>query len=165
MNLYEIEKSLNEFMEKGFEKYVDTETGEFDEQGFNKELAELEIAKDEKIENTGLFIKNLMADITELKAEEKTLADRRKAKEKNAEYLKNILSVMLDGKKFETAKIALGFRKSEQVKIDDENNLPKEFIKEKITLSADKTAIKKAIKSGQEVAGAELVEVQNLQIK
>ena len=165
MNLYDIEKTLNEFMENGFEKYVDTETGEFDEQGFNDELGQLELAKDEKIENIGLFIKNLSADIVELKAEEKARAERRKAKENKAEYLKNILAVSLGGKKFETAKIALGFRKSEQVKIDDENNLPKEFIKEKITLSADKTAIKKAIKSGQEVAGAELVEVQNLQIK
>ncbi len=165
MNLYEIEKSLNEFMEKGFEKYVDTETGEFDEQGFNLELAELELAKDEKIENIGLFIKNLSADIVELKAEEKALAERRKAKENKAEYLKNILAVSLGGKKFETAKIALTFRKSEQVKIVDEEKLPKDFLKVKVTVSADKTAIKKAIKAGQAVVGAELVEVQNLQIK
>ena len=165
MNLYEIEKSLNEFMEKGFEKYVDTETGEFDEQGFNLELAELELAKDEKIENIGLFIKNLSADIVELKAEEKALAERRKAKENKAEYLKNILAVSLGGKKLETAKIALTFRKSEQVKIVDEEKLPKDFLKVKVTVSADKTAIKKAIKAGQAVVGAELVEVQNLQIK
>ena len=165
MNLYDIEKTLNEFMENGFEKYVDTETGEFDEQGFNDELGQLELAKDEKIENIGLFIKNLSADIVELKAEEKALAERRKAKENKAEYLKNILAVSLGGKKFETAKIALTFRKSEQVKIVDEEKLPKDFLKVKVTVSADKTAIKKAIKSGQEVAGAELVEMQNLQIK
>ena len=165
MNLYDIEKTLNEFMENGFEKYVDTETGEFDEQGFNDELGQLELAKDEKIENIGLFIKNLSADIVELKAEEKALAERRKAKENKAEYLKNVLSVSLGGNKFETAKIALTFRKSEQVKIVDEEKLPKDFLKEKVTVSADKTAIKKAIKAGQAVVGAELVEIQNLQIK
>ena len=165
MNLYEIEKTLNEFMETGFEKYVDTETGEFDEQGFKDDLGQLELTKDEKIENTGLFIKNLLADIIELKAEEKALAERRKAKENKAEYLKNILSVSLGGNKFETAKIALTFRKSEQVKIVDEEKLPKDFLKEKVTVSADKTAIKKAIKAGQAVVGAELIEMQNLQIK
>lgn len=165
MNLYDIEKTLNEFMENGFEKYVDTETGEFDEQGFNDELGQLELAKDEKIENIGLFIKNLTTDIADLKAEEKALAERRKAKENKAEYLKNVLSVSLGGNKFETAKIALTFRKSEQVKIVDEEKLPKDFLKEKVTVSADKTAIKKAIKAGQAVVGAELVEIQNLQIK
>ena len=165
MNLYEIEKTLNEFMENGFEKYVDTETGEFDEQGFNDELGQLELAKDEKIENIGLFIKNLSADIVELKAEEKALAERRKAKENKAEYLKNVLSVSLGGNKFETAKIALSFRKSEQVKISDADNLPKEFLIEKVTISPDKTAIKKAIKGGQDVVGAEIITVQNLQIK
>lgn len=165
MNLYEIDKIINDFMTNGFEKFVDPETGEFDEQGFNDELISLEMAKNEKIENIGLFIKNLTTDVADLKTEEKALAERRKTKENKIDFLKSILSGALGGEKFETAKIALSFRKSEQVQISDVDNLPKEFLTEKITISPDKTAIKKAIKGGQDVAGAELVTVQNLQIK
>ena len=165
MNLYEIDKKINEFMTNGFEKFVDPETGEFDEQGFNDELEGLEIAKNEKIENIGLFIKNLTTDVADLKAEEKALAERRKTKENKIDFLKSILSGALCGEKFETAKIALSFRKSEQVQISDIDNLPKEFLTQKVTISPNKTEIKKAIKDGQNVAGAEIVTVQNLQIK
>ena len=165
MILYEIDKKINEFMTNGFEKFVDTETGEFDEQGFNDELECLEMAKNEKIENIGLFIKNLTTDVADLKAEEKALAERRKTKENKIDFLKSILSGALCGEKFETAKIALSFRKSEQVQISDIDNLPKEFLTQKVTISPNKTEIKKAIKDGQNVAGAEIVTVQNLQIK
>ena len=47
----------------------------------------------------------------------------------------------------------------------DTNELPKEFKTIKVTETPDKTAIKKAIEQGQEVAGCELVENLNLQIK
>lgn len=165
MNLYEIEKSINEFLESGFEKFIDTETGEFDEQNFNDELGNLELAKNEKIENIGLLIKNLTSDINDLKAEEGTLAGRRKTKENKINFLKNILSNILNYEKFETSKIVLSFRKSEQVQIADVDNLPKKFLTEKVSISPNKTEIKKAIKSGQKVQGAELITVQNLQIK
>ena len=48
---------------------------------------------------------------------------------------------------------------------DDEKALPADFVVETVTTKPDKTAIKKAIQSGQEVSGASLVENRNLQIK
>jgi hypothetical protein len=57
-------------------------------------------------------------------------------------------------------------RKSKQVVIDyDVNDLPKQYKTVKVTETADKVAIKKAIESGQEVYGCRLVENVNLQIK
>ena len=49
--------------------------------------------------------------------------------------------------------------------IDDEGALPPDFVTTTVTTKPDKTAIKKAIQAGQAVAGAVLVENQNLQIK
>ena len=43
--------------------------------------------------------------------------------------------------------------------------LPPDFVTTTVTTKPDKTAIKKAIQAGQAVAGAVLVENQNLQIK
>jgi hypothetical protein len=51
------------------------------------------------------------------------------------------------------------------VEVTDCNQLPKEYLKEKIEISADKTAIKKAIESGENISGALLVTKSNLQIK
>ena len=65
--------------------------------------------------------------------------------------------------KFSVTKI--GFRKSTQVQIDDEGALPPDFVTTTVTTKPDKTAIKKAIQAGQAIAGAVLVENQNLQIK
>lgn len=65
----------------------------------------------------------------------------------------------------ETARTKIGFRKSTQVQIDDEGALPPDFVTTTVTTKPDKTAIKKAIQAGQAVAGAVLVENQNLQIK
>ena len=61
--------------------------------------------------------------------------------------------------KFESAKCAVKIRTSETTEIDDQSLIPSEFIRE-IThepeYKPDKTAIKKAIKAGQQVAGAHL---------
>lgn len=57
------------------------------------------------------------------------------------------------------------FRKSKAVEILDEAQIPAEFMRERVTVVPDKTAIKKAIESGQDVAGAKIEERLNLQIK
>jgi hypothetical protein len=48
------------------------------------------------------------------------------------------------------------------VNIVDEAQIPALFIKEKITKSVDKVAIKNAMKDGKEVPGAELVQSYSL---
>lgn len=48
------------------------------------------------------------------------------------------------------------------VVVTDKKLLPKEYIKEKIKMSVDKDAIKKALKSGEEVTGARLGQRQGV---
>lgn len=144
---------------------IDEETGEI----LNaEELDELSGAFEEKSEAVACYIKNSEVFIGDLKAEEANLAKRRKQTEKRIDYLKNVLTACLDAAgrdKVETTKVRVSFRKSVAVSIDDEKALPADFVVETVTTKPDKTAIKKAIQSGQEVSGASLVENRNLQIK
>ena len=156
-SIYQIRREIEDF-----EYECDPETGEL----LNAlEWDKLNMAYEEKVENIACFIKNLTSDIADFKAEEANLAARRKTLERKAEFLKRLLLDNMDGQKFSTVKCAVSFRKSEAVQVDDVNHIPAEMLRIKTTYEPDKTAIKKAIQAGQAIAGAVLVENQNLQIK
>jgi hypothetical protein len=57
-----------------------------------------------------------------------------------------------------------GTRKSSQVIVEDVNSLPKEYKTIKVTESADKVALKKAIQAGEEIKGVHIQENINLKI-
>ena len=109
MTLWEIDEALLEC--------IDTDTGEILD--FER-LDELQLAREAKLENIALYIKNLQADAEAIREEEKALAERRKAKENRAASLKDYLSKALDGNNFETARVRLSFRSSQNVNIEDE---------------------------------------------
>lgn len=178
MNLYEIDRQLSileEFM-------VDPDTGELlDEEQFNAKFDEIQMALAEKIENSMLFYKNLLSDVEQIKQEEKNLQQRRKVKENLAERVKSrinnyITAQFMDEEgnidkeglrkwKYETPRIKLSYRKSDSVEVADINLLPKQYVKEKVEVSADKTALKKAIQSGEKINGAKIVTNLNMQVK
>lgn len=165
MKLYEINQAIEELLNR---EVVDLETGEVLDVDSFEDLKRLELERDLKIEGIGLYLKNIESEVTALKAEEKKLADRRKVKENKFTSLKSFLSGYLsteDLKKFETPKLKLSFIKSESTNVTDKSKLPKKFIKTDVITSPLKNDIKKALKAGEDVPGAELVESQNLQIK
>lgn len=103
-----------------------------------------------------------------MKYEESQLKARREAKENKAARLKDYLLSCLEQtgvKTVETTKAKVSTRKSEYVEITNAQKLQPEFINIKTTETVDKTAIKKAIKAGEEVTGAELLERYSLQLK
>lgn len=156
-SIYDIKKEIAECL--------DEETGEiFD----IEKLESLMIAKDEKIDNVGCWYKGIVADITAIENEIRSLKERKGSKERILERLEEYLFTATDGKKFESPRVKISWRPSESVRILDESALtgiPEEYIKTKTERSADKTAIKTAIKSGAKVSGAELTGKMNLQIK
>ena len=152
-SLYQIEEAIMDC--------VDTETGEIIDL---ERLDQLQIDRDAKIENIALFIKNLLSDAAGIKAEKDNLAQRQKAAENKANNLKKYLAGYLAGQKFSTSRVAISFRKSESVNVQELEALPKEYLKYKDP-EPDKTAIKAALKAGKEVPGAEIVQSQNIQIK
>lgn len=157
MTLFDIDKAILDF-----EFEIDEETGEI----LNaEELDALQMAREDKIEGVGLWIKNLEAEAAAVKAEKDNMADRQKRLERKAESLKRYLAYALDGQKFSTPKIALSWRRSESVVITDEALLPENCLNVTIVKKPDKKVIKDALKAGKEIMGAELVERNNLQIK
>ena len=111
-------------------------------------------------------IRNKENLITNIEAEIDRLKEMKKRTENEIDRIKNFLSMAVDTfGNFETGLHKISNRISKSVEVTDYNQLPKEFIKEKIEISADKTAIKKAIELGENISGALLVTKSNLQIK
>jgi len=97
----------------------------------------------------------------------KRLQSLKKSNDTLVSRLKNNLlnAVSLFGN-YEAGFLKLSTRKSKSVVVDyDVNDLPKQYKVVKVTETPDKTAIKKAIESGEEVYGCRLVENINLSIK
>lgn len=152
--LYEIDQAIMEC--------IDLETGELIDP---ERLDLLQMERSQKIENVALWIKNLQSDALAFKAEKEAFAEREKAATKKAEQLKAWLAYALEGQKFNTAKCAVIFRRSEKVDISDESLIPAEFLTATTTYKPDKAAIKQAIKEGQTVNGCCLMESLNTHIK
>lgn len=153
MKLYEIDQAIMDC--------IDMETGEI----VNEELLnDLQMERDEKIENVVLWIKELKAEAEALKAEKLAFAERQKVTENKMESLKKWLAYALNGEKFKTVRASVTFRTSDKVEIADIYKLDESYLRYKEP-EADKDAIKKAIKAGQQVAGATLVQSTSVIIK
>ena len=162
-SLYEIDWRLWDVIQRGYS--LDDETGEFwDDSAFEA----LEMDRNAKLEGCALFIKNLDSDVEAIRAEEKRLAERRRVMENKAErmraYVANSMLTFGD-KKFETARVALSFRKSDVLVIADDAEIPEAYIVTKTTTAPDKVALKKAIKAGDTIPGVTIETRQNLQLR
>jgi hypothetical protein len=160
--LYELDRAICAVLENGF--HVDEETGEVFFEG--EDLEALEAERSAKLEAVACFIKNLDAEAAAIKAEETALAARRKAKEAKAERLRAYLANSLQNageSRFETARCALSFRKSEAVEIMDESLLLPDYVSFKKV--PNKAALKRALKNGAQLKGARLIVKQNIQVK
>ena len=160
MKLFEIDQNLRELWSKIAEQ--EGEVLPEDE----KALEELELAKDDKLKGYGIIIRELDNNIAECKAETdriKTISDRLKSRR---EWLINRLKYFMQSQgipKFESIEVNIAFRKSKSLEIDENANLPKEFIR--IKEEPDKKAITDFIKNGGTVDGCQLVEKENIQVK
>ena len=106
-----------------------------------------------------------MAEAVAYEAEEKRMRERRAAKEREIDRCKGYLAGVLYGEKFETPRCKISWRKSEICNVLSMEEIPDEYKRTKVTVDADKTAIKKAIKAGAEVPGAEVIQKLNMTLK
>lgn len=128
-------------------------------------LSKIEDERDEKAIRIACLIKNFRAEAAALKAEKLRLQTRQQAAEKTVQRLTRYLEQFLEpGTKIKDARAVIGWRKSESVHCwSDPQMLPAAF--QRVKVEADISAIKTALKSGQDVAGTELQTKQNIQIK
>lgn len=163
MHLYEINSEIEKAIDSMMAN-VDPETGEVRQEDLDK-LGELQLAKGEKLENIGCYIKNLKAESKAIKDEADALTKRKKALDNQIKGLESYVSLMLGGQPFESAKVKFSFRESEQVIIEDDKKLARSWFRKKISFEPNKEAIKDAIKAGKKVRFAHIEKKSNLQIK
>ena len=155
--LYEINADLEALLDS-----IDPETGEID----GDALTALTMERTEKLEGMALKLKNLTAEIEMIRAEESALAERRKTIERSRDSLKAFLMKSLDGEKLETPKVAISYRTSKAVEIDDDlfwATADIRFLRQKAEINREE--IKRALVAGENIPGAALVERVNLNIK
>ncbi|WP_118780299.1 siphovirus Gp157 family protein [Neisseria lactamica] len=123
-----------------------------------------------KAQSVIAYIKN--QEITEKMLEEhiRQMTGKLKAAKARNQSLKDYLARNMQAAgiteiKADDGTFKASFLKSKAVEILDEAQIPAEFMRETVKIEPDKTAIRKAIESGREVAGAKIEERQNLQIK
>ena len=129
--------------------------------------AALEITEAERMtkgEGYVYVIKQLKSQADLLKAEAKRLLEIAKQYENSGDKLADRLlqSVIAHGQ-IKTDFVTISTRKSKSVSITDESLLKAEYLR--IKTEPNKTAIKEALESGQEVAGALIVENYSLNIR
>lgn len=146
---------------------ADEETGEFDT-ALLERLNAIQESFEVKAQNCALVCLELRDRKEAIKREIERLQSLLKRAERGEKWLTEYLDENVKSAGYERidgARVSISFRSSEETVIDNMDELPKEFIKEKVTYAPDKTAIKQAIKAGKEVNGAHIEKKKNLQIK
>ena len=113
-------------------------------------------------------IRSLKYDNDVVDLEIKRLQSIKKVRKNAIERLENSLSGAMqqfDLDVIETPISKITFRSSQSIEIIDETLIDKKYKTQVITTKVDKLAIKKAIKHGESVNGATMIENKNLQIK
>jgi len=121
-----------------------------------------------KAVNYAKVIANYQAESDAIDQEIKRLKAMKDSREKKIEWLKESVkkAMLVSGiEKVESPLFKLSVRRSEAVEVDVVEALPSAFQNVKNVVTADKVAIKEAIKRGEFVMGARIIENFNLQIK
>jgi hypothetical protein len=163
MKLYEITEELS-----ALERVLEENEGEADTEILSI-LENLNLEFNEKVTNIVKFIKNNDAEIEALRNEEKRLAKKRKALENKNSWLKDYIKMNMEKNEITKVKdeiFSISLRNTQpKLLIFNEQELMNDTRFIRIKEELDKTAIRDAIKSGQTVNGAELVENKALYIR
>jgi hypothetical protein len=166
MKLYEIANDYIALLQS-------IEDGELPEEAISDTLEGITGEINEKADNIACVLKSLKAEMDAIKTEVDRLNERKAIKSRAFDRIKSYLSETLlrtGIDKVETARNVITFRKSESVEIDGEAFLlwASQNRDDLLTFKdpePNKTEIKKALKSGEEIVGAQIVSKQNMQIK
>ena len=161
VSIYEIDQKIMDL--------VDPETGEItDWEAFEQ----LQMERNDKIENVACWYKNLIAAAKDIREEELVLAKRRKELEAMAETRKRYLERALAGQKFQTARCSITFRKTTKVDLHDEaavidwaQRMHHDEILKYAAPTISKDELTKLLKNDVEIPGAELATGLSMGVK
>jgi len=118
--------------------------------------------------NYAKVIANYQSESDQIDAEIKRLKALKESRDKKVTWLTESLknAMLVSGiEKIDSPLFKISLRRSEAVEVDVVDALPLAFQNVKNVVTADKMAIKEAIKKGETVFGARIIENFNLQIK
>lgn len=156
LTLYNITNKFVDLMNKA-------EEGELTEKEYNEIGEEIALELQKKSASIIGYIRNTELLIEAMKSEEKRISDTRKKGEakldKFKQYVKeNMEKLGLDKIPTELGSLSIA-KNPMSVEVEDENEIPKEFKNEKITISIDKIAIKNHFKeTGEIVPGTRIID-------
>lgn len=161
--LYELTKDYKQVLDMADDESIDLEV-------INNTLQAIEGAIEEKAVNIISIIKSLDGDAKIIRAEEKRLADRRKAVENRVNHIKDYLKDQMELAgidKINTPTVTIYIQNNPpSAKVEDDKKIPSKFltiIPEQYV--PDKKRIAEAIKAGEEVGGCSLVQGRSLRIR
>lgn len=152
MNLYEVSQEVESVIFMS----VDPETGEFNED-FEQALEKAELDKENKFLSCGAVFKNLEAEEKAYKDAIQDFQKKMKVIQNRKARLKDWVLYNYNGEKYSNGYVTIKPTKGrEAVEITDLTEVPDQFLKFQEP-KPDKTAIKNAIKAGEEVTGAQII--------
>lgn len=157
MNLYQLNDAIEQVQKAAEEGAAPDEV--------KAALESIDMDFKEKAQNTAYFILNLTGNIKLIKEEEARLSDRRKAKERQLEKLKEYLIENMRAAEIDS--VDDGKLKASVVKpkpmlvVTEEDSIPVEYLSIKTSTAVDKKALLAALKElpeGETIPGAEIGE-------
>lgn len=159
--LYELSNAYNEFMRIAEESDLDADV-------VVDTLESIVEPINDKVESIAKLIKHYEGLAEQQEKEAKRLSERAKRNANCASELKSYVANCLSQAnidKVEGKLFTWSFRRSTSVYVDNLEELPKEYVRETVSVSADKKLIGDALKNGIEIKGAKLIENRNIQLK
>lgn len=166
MKLYEI---ANEYKQIFDEIELESETGELNEEAVLK-LSDLQTKMDDKVVAVACFIKNIDAERNAIAEAKKAMAIREARLNRKIEFLEDYLRFNMERCKITEISSSPYFtiklkKNPYSVDIEDESIIPKDYWKEKVTVSLDKMKIKEEMQQGVIIPGVRLVQNSRVEIK
>lgn len=162
MNIFEINNALHTVWEMVLDEDADLEVLE-------DTIQSLEVARDDKAEGMAKLIRYLDSQADVIKAEEKRLADRRKALENRKDRVKQLLEMQFalwGTDKIKTPTMTVSMQaNTPSVQIADENLVPDEFITIETIRKIDKKSLLQRLKDGEQFEGISIHQGRSLRIR
>lgn len=171
MTLYEINERLDEVLSR---LTVDSETGEVSDEQIDlmAEIDALEMEKREIIEYLAKKVLNLRSDEAALKAEEERLKKRRQSMESAEKSIMDVLARECGGQKTDLGVATVKYTPSQATVLTDETAAIRwcyaNHHEDCLTVAlpkVNKDAVKRLLKSGTKIPGAELENRMNCSLK
>lgn len=164
MKLYDINTEIHN-VQTMLEEWAAENEGDITDFPLNDNLASITMDRETKLLSIACVIKDYEADADAMAAEIKKMADRKKSAQSKADSMRAWLERNIDaGEKFSDTRAAISWRASKSVEVTGEpEQLPEQY--QRVTVAADKAAIKDALGKGELIPGCSLVSRQNMQIK